>query len=239
MDYAANLLTIESRIKAACDRALRLRESVELLAVSKGQTSQAIQALAQEGLILFGENKVQEARAKIPQCPPHLKWHMIGHLQSNKCRDAVLTFDFIEGVDGLSLASELEKWGQKLGRIKKVLIEVNIGGEGSKYGVPPVEIVPTLLRINEFPHLEVHGLMTVAPYSPDPERVRGFFRKMRECKLDCEAALGAPLPQLSMGMSNDFEVAIEEGSTRVRIGTFLFGARVRKNFDKSESGYNE
>ncbi len=225
MNYAANLLAIETRIAAACDRVGRQRKGVQLLAVSKGQSPQSIRALADEGLLAFGENKVQEAKAKISSCPSQLRWHMIGHLQSNKCRDAVVLFDFIQGVDGLALAQELEKWAQKLGRTKKILLEVNVGGEGSKYGLAPTDVVQTLLRVNDLPHLEVHGLMTIAPYSPDPEHSRGFFRKMAEVKLACENAIGAPLPHLSMGMSGDFEVAIEEGSTLVRIGTALFGAR--------------
>ena len=225
MNYADNLLAIETRIAAACQRVGRSRKSVELLAVSKGQPPQAIRALSEEGLILFGENKVQEAKAKISSCPSHLKWHMIGHLQSNKCRDAVMLFDFIQGVDGFELAQELVKWAEKLGRTKKVLLEVNVGGEGSKYGLAPADVVPTLLQVNDLAHLEVHGLMTIAPYSPDPEQARKFFRKMHECKSACEVALGVPLPHLSMGMSGDFEVAIEEGATLIRIGTALFGPR--------------
>ncbi len=240
MNYAANLLAIETRIAAACQRVGRTRQSVQLLPVSKGQSPQSIRAFSEEGLGIFGENKVQEAKAKIASCPSHLRWHMIGHLQSNKCRDAVVLFDFIQGVDGLALAQELEKWAQKLGRTKKILLEVNAGGEGSKYGLAPADVVETLLQVNDLPHLEVHGLMTVAPYSPNPEHARGFFRKMAEVKHACENALGAPLPHLSMGMSGDFEVAIEEGSTLVRIGTALFGPRtITKSLNECRSQETE
>ncbi len=202
------------------------------MAVSKGQPPDAIRAVADAGQVLFGESKVQEAKAKISMCPGRLRWQMIGHLQSNKCRDAVAFFEMIQSVDSPALATELNKWAEKSGKTLPVLLEVNVAGESSKFGFNPESVVAALPEINRLPRLEIHGLMTIAPWAPEPEKARPHFRKLREVKERCEQVLGAPLPQLSMGMSGDFEVAIEEGSTLVRIGTLLFGPRpklVREN----------
>jgi pyridoxal phosphate enzyme (YggS family) len=221
-DLAVNLAQIQQTIAAACGRASRAPESVTLLAVSKGQPPDAVRAAAELGLTLFGENKVQEGKAKIPLCPGRLKWHMIGHLQSNKCRDALLFFQMIEGVDSLALAQELNKWAEKLSRRMPILLEVNVAGEASKFGYRPAALLAELAEINRLPRLEIHGLMTMAPWSPDPEKARPVFRRLRELKTECDQILGAPLPHLSMGMSGDYEVAIEEGATIVRIGSALF-----------------
>ena len=150
---------------------------------------------------------------------------MIGHLQSNKARDAIALFSTIESVDSLPLAQELEKWAEKQAKTMPILLEVNIAGESSKFGYDPASVLRELRQINSLRHLEVHGLMTIAPYSTDAGKVRPVFRKLRELKTECEQALGAPLQHLSMGMSGDLEVAIEEGATLVRIGTALFGPR--------------
>jgi pyridoxal phosphate enzyme (YggS family) len=147
-------------------------------------------------------------------------------LQSNKCRDAVQLFEMIQSVDSLSLATELNKWADKIGKTIPVLLEVN-SGEATKFGFKPEALLDQLAEINALPRLEIHGLMTIAPWTPEPERVRPVFRALAELKASCEQKLGVPLPHLSMGMSGDFEVAIEEGATIVRIGTALFGARPR------------
>jgi pyridoxal phosphate enzyme (YggS family) len=225
MSLAENLQQIHERIAAACARAGRDPASVRLLAVSKGMPPDLIREAAEYGQVFFGESKVQEAKVKISLCPARCRWHMIGHLQSNKCRDAVQFFEMIESVDGVALAQELNKWAEKLGRRVPVLLEVNVAGEATKFGLKPAQTVEACLAINALPRLEVHGLMTIAPWTPEPEKVRPAFRQLRELKLACEEKLGAPLPELSMGMSGDFEVAIEEGSTIVRVGTALFGAR--------------
>ncbi|HEY0456295.1 MAG TPA: YggS family pyridoxal phosphate-dependent enzyme, partial [Verrucomicrobiae bacterium] len=219
-----------------CARSGRALDSVLLLAVSKGMPPELITAAADIGLVLFGENKVQEAKAKIPLCPGRLRWHMIGHLQSNKCRDAVQLFEMIESVDGLALAQELNKWAEKAAKTMPVLLEVNIAGESSKFGYRPEQLLAELSQINNLSRIEVHGLMTIAPWSAEAEKARPVFRGLRELKEQCEQMLGVPLPHLSMGMSGDFESAIEEGSTIVRIGTALFGARaqVKKAFRPSE-----
>lgn len=225
MDLAVNLSSIQEKIRAACERAGRSPDSVLLLAVSKNQPPEKVRAAADLGLSFFGENRVQEAKAKIGLCPGRLHWHLIGHLQSNKCRDAVHFFEMIEAVDSLLLAQEVNKWADKGGKNMPVLLEVNIAGEGSKFGYRPAALLAELAQVNALPKIEIHGLMTMAPWTLESEKVRPIFRQLRELKQQCEQALGAPLPHLSMGMSGDYEVAIEEGATIVRIGTALFGAR--------------
>jgi pyridoxal phosphate enzyme (YggS family) len=225
MDIGANLENIRSRIAAACARANRNPAEVQLLAVSKGHGPDAIAAAAAAGQTLFGENKIQEAKAKIPLCPGRLRWHMIGHLQSNKVRDAVQLFTMIEGVDSLSLAQEINRQADKFAKTMPILLEVNVAGESSKFGYNPQTLLAEFSEINALPKIEIHGLMTVPPYSPTPERSRQYFRQLRDLKSQCEQILGVPLPHLSMGMSGDFEIAIEEGATIIRIGTALFGPR--------------
>jgi hypothetical protein len=227
MDLAANLEMLRRRIRAACGRAGRNPDSVTLLAVTKTQPPEVVQAAAKLGLVLFGENKVQEAKAKIPLCPGNLRWHMIGHLQSNKCRDAVELFKMIQSVDSLSLAQEINKRAEQAARTLPVLLEVNVAGEASKFGYRPEQLLAELKELNALPRIEIHGLMTVPPWSPEAEKARPHFRRLREIKVQCEQILGAPLPHLSMGMSGDFEIAIEEGATMVRIGTELFGPRAK------------
>lgn len=227
MDLAENLNVLEAKIAAACARSGRARSEVLLMAVSKGQPPEAIRAAFDLGLDSFGESKVQEAKAKIGRCPGRIHWHMIGHLQSNKCRDAVHLFEMIEGVDSLALAEEIDKWAGKAARSVPILLEVNVAGESSKFGYNPERLKAEFEAINALKKIEIHGLMTIAPWSADPEKARPIFRKLRALKTECESILGAPLPHLSMGMSGDFEVAIEEGATIVRIGTALFGPRAK------------
>jgi len=225
VDLEENFRRARERIEAACGRAGRNAKDVMIVAVSKSQPPEAVRAVAELGQLIFGENRVQEAKAKIPLCPERVRWHMIGHLQSNKARDAVALFSMVESVDSLSLAEELEKWADKQARTLPILLEVNIAGESSKFGYNPDAVLRDLRQINDLRHLEVHGLMTIAPWTTDAEKVRPVFRRLRDLKSQCEQVLGAPLQHLSMGMSGDFEVAIEEGATMVRIGTALFGPR--------------
>jgi pyridoxal phosphate enzyme (YggS family) len=225
VDLAANLLQVHERIRAACARADRDPASVILVAVTKNQPPEVVRAAAQLGLTLFGENRIQEAKAKIGLCPARLRWHFIGHLQSNKCRDAVHFFEMIQSVDSLALAQELNKWADKSAKTMPVLLEVNVAGEATKFGYAPDQLLAELDQINALPKLEIHGLMTLAPWTPEPEKVRPVFRRLRELKGQCERMLGASLAHLSMGMSSDYEVAIEEGATIVRLGTTLFGPR--------------
>lgn len=228
MGLAENLDAIHARIAAACARAGRSPAEVTLLAVSKTHPPEVVQQAARLGVVYFGENKVQEAKAKIPHCPGSLRWHFIGHLQSNKARDAVELFEMVQSVDSLALAQELNKRCETAGKRLPVLLEVNLAGEASKFGYAPERLLVELAEINALPRLEIHGLMTVPPWKPAAEQVRPYFRALRELKQRCEEALGAPLPHLSMGMSGDFEVAIEEGATIIRIGTALFGERTTR-----------
>jgi pyridoxal phosphate enzyme (YggS family) len=225
MGFAENLSGIQKRIESACARSGRDPDSVMLLAVSKGMPPEVVAEAIGANQVFFGENKIQEAKAKIPQCSSRARWHFIGHLQSNKCRDAAHLFEMIHSVDSLVLAEELNKWCDKMGKRMPVLLEINVAGEATKFGFKPEAVLEQLDRINALPRLELHGLMTIAPWTPDPEKVRPAFRRLRELKTRCEEKLGASMPHLSMGMSGDFEAAIEEGATMVRIGTALFGPR--------------
>jgi pyridoxal phosphate enzyme (YggS family) len=228
MALAENIDLIQKRIAAACGRARRDPKSVTLVAVTKSQPPEVIAEAARLGLTLFGENKIQEAKAKIPQCSSRLRWHFIGHLQTNKARDAVELFEMVQSVDSLHLAEELNKRAEQAAKRLPILLEVNIVGEASKFGYQPEKLRAELEQLNELPRLEIHGLMSVPPWTRNPEDVRPVFRQMRELKAECEQRLGAPLPHLSMGMTGDFEVALEEGATMVRIGTALFGERKKK-----------
>ena len=225
MSLAGNLEKVERRIADACARSGRNPTEVQLVAVTKGHPPEAIGEAADLGLTLFGENKVQEAKVKISRCPGRLRWHMIGHLQSNKVRDAVHFFEMIQSVDSLSLAEEINRWADRGAKTMPILLEVNVAGESSKFGYRPDRLLAELAQINALPKIEIHGLMTIAPWTPEPEKVRHVFRRLRELKAECDAILGAPLPHLSMGMSGDLEVAVEEGATMVRIGSALFGPR--------------
>ncbi len=228
MSLPDNLISIQQRIRAACDRAGRDAATVTLLAVSKAHPPETIQEAVNCGLWHFGENKIQEAKAKIPLCPGKARWQFIGHLQSNKVRDAVELFEMIQSVDSLSIAKEISKRAEQAAKTLPVLLEVNVAGEASKFGYQPEKLLAELNELNALPRIEIHGLMAIPPFSPVPEKTRPYFQRLRQLKLECEQTLGAPLPHLSMGMSGDFEVAIEEGATMVRIGTALFGERVRR-----------
>lgn len=234
-----NLTRIRSRIDQACERSGRQPDSVRLMAVSKNQSPELVAQAASAGLTLFGENRIQEAKVKIPLCPGQLEWHFIGHLQSNKSRDAVSLFHVVQGVDSLALAEELQKQTLKQARSLPILLEVNVAGESSKFGWNPDRLLAELLQLNALPRLVVQGLMTIAPYAVDPEQVRPIFRRLRELRDRCTDLLGAPLPVLSMGMSGDLEVAIEEGATLVRVGTALFGERPRRTEANNPPGASD
>jgi pyridoxal phosphate enzyme (YggS family) len=225
MSFSENLQIVRQTVSEACAVSGRSPDSVALMAVSKNQPAHLINEAACLGLELFGENRVQEAKLKIGQCPGRLKWHMIGHLQSNKCRDAVHFFQMIQSVDTFSLAAEINASCDKAAKSMAILLEVNVAGESTKFGFKPEDLLSQLESLNNLRRIEIHGLMTIAPWVEDPEKVRPLFARMRELKTLCEEKLGAPLPHLSMGMSGDYGVAIEEGATIVRIGRSLFGER--------------
>lgn len=237
MNLAAQFDSVRKQIDTACARAGRDPGTVGLLVVTKGHPPEVVRAAADLGHRLFGENRVQEAKGKIEQCPGDLHWHMIGHLQTNKCRDAVQLFEMIQSIDSLHLAQEIDKWADKFSKRLPILLEVNLAGESTKFGFKPDALLTNIAGINALKRIEIHGLMTVAPWTREPEKVRPVFRQLRELRQKCEAVVGAPLPHLSMGMSSDFEVAIEEGATIIRLGTLLFGPRGQaKNAAKTKDG---
>jgi hypothetical protein len=223
MSIRDNLEVIETRIVAACEKAGRNRSEVKLVAVSKTKPADAVLEAADAGQILFGENKVQEVQAKIPLCPGHLQWHLIGHLQSNKARIAASgLFRMIHSVDSEKLLCALDEYAAVP---LPVLIQVNVSGEGSKDGCTPEEAVTLIEAANQCSKVEVHGLMTIPPFTSDPEKARIHFSNLRKLRDRLQQETGTPLPELSMGMSHDFEIAIAEGSTFVRIGSSIFGER--------------
>jgi pyridoxal phosphate enzyme (YggS family) len=200
---------------------------VRLVAVSKTVDLERIRAAIAAGQDLFGENYLQEAKAKIDALGRQVSWHLVGHLQTKKAKGAVELFDLIHSVDRVKLARALEAAAVRLGKVQDVLIQVNQGGEETKSGVAP-EAAPELLReIARLPHLRVVGLMTMPPWFSDPEAVRPYFRDLRELRERLRDQSGLPLPELSMGMSGDYAAAVEEGATLVRVGTAIFGRRPR------------
>jgi len=222
---AHNLEEVRSAIAAAARRAGRDPGEVRLVAVSKTVDLERIQAAIAAGQDLFGENYLQEAKAKIDALGRQVGWHLVGHLQSNKARGAVELFDLIHSVDRLKLARALEAAAARLGKVQDVLIQVNQGGEDTKSGVEPAAALELLQEVARLPHLRVLGLMTMPPWFADPEAARPFFRALRELRDRLRDLSGLPLTELSMGMSDDFEVAVEEGATLVRVGTAVFGPR--------------
>ncbi len=220
--FLQRLEKVEQRIAVACEQAGRPRDSVRLLAVSKTKPPEAVREAAECGVRLFGENRVQEAQSKIPLCPVGLEWHLIGHLQTNKAKVAAKFFQMIHSVDSLKLLQALECHADIT---LPVLLQVNVSGEAAKFGMKPDEVAAVIDAANQMQKCEVHGLMTIPPFSPDPEKTRIHFSALRNLRDQLQNETGTPLPELSMGMSHDLEVAIAEGSTWVRIGTDLFGSR--------------
>ena len=217
---------VKSRIEAACKRAGRDPSEVEIIAVTKTHGAEVVKEAWDAGLRIVGENKVQEAAWKKPASVTGPMWHLIGHLQSNKVRKALELFDFFHSVDTAQLADRMNAIAQDMGASPHILLEVNVSGEKSKSGMKPEEVREVLAHIElECPRITVEGLMTMAPFSENPEDARPYFRRLRELRDVLERELGIGLPRLSMGMSGDYEVAVEEGATWVRLGTVLFGER--------------
>ena len=224
---ASRLDGIRNRIAVACRRAGRAPDSVRLLPVSKMHGPDEIEDAVRAGLDTFGESRVQEARQKIPLCSGGLHWHFIGHLQTNKVREAVSLFEMLHAVDSVRLLEFVDRLAAEEGRNLPVCLEVNVSGERSKYGLRPEELGGVFEAAGRLHRVQIVGLMTVPPIAEDPAESRPFFRQLRELRDEWSPRAGLPLPELSMGMSHDFEPAIEEGSTWVRVGTLLFGPRRR------------
>ena len=224
-NIAAHLSAIREKISASARRAGRDPSSVRLVAVSKTHPAGAVVDAAAAGQTVFGESRVQEARDKIPACPPGLEWHFIGHLQKNKVRQALPLFSFFHSVDSTALAEAVNRIAGETGQKVEGLLEVNVSGEDTKLGFTPDQLRSEFPALGKLPHLRIRGLMTMAPYSDNPEDARPVFRALRELRDELQSAHAHPLPELSMGMSGDFEPAIEEGATLVRVGSSIFGAR--------------
>ncbi|MDD7390169.1 MAG: YggS family pyridoxal phosphate-dependent enzyme [Lachnospiraceae bacterium] len=223
-----NLMEVESRVQAACERAGRPREDVLLIAVSKTKPVELIREIMETGTKDFGENKVQEMCNKIEEIREPLNWHLIGHLQRNKVKYIIDKAYLIHSVDSLRLAEEIQKEAVKKNVSKvPVLIEVNMAQEASKDGINASETEELVREIAKLPNVQIRGLMTIAPFVDDPEENRVHFRAMRELRDHLKAMNipGVEMKELSMGMTNDFEVAIEEGATMIRVGTAIFGER--------------
>ena len=220
-----NLINIHSRIQDAAHRVGRQVSDVRLVAVSKTYPPAVIQEAWNAGQHVFGENRVQDALPKIAELPAEAEWHFIGHLQSNKIRKALPAFTLIHGVDNLELAQQINRIAGEMGLTAKILLEINVSGESSKFGFSPTDLRQNLEGLLCLPNIGINGLMTMAPYSEDPETARPVFSKLRILRDELAAKTGQALRELSMGMSGDFEVGIEEGATIVRIGSSIFGHR--------------
>jgi hypothetical protein len=225
-DVRANLAAVQERIADAARRAGRREDAVLLVAVSKTIEVERVRAAIEAGVPALGENRVQEAREKIAAIGRPRPWHLIGHLQTNKVKDALECFDLIHSVDRLPLAEAISRRATEAGRRADVLVQINVGEEEQKGGVPAAELRPALEAMAALPGLRLRGLMAIPPLPRDPEDSRPYYRTMRKLLDDARGwGLGAELAELSMGMSGDFEVGIEEGATIVRVGTAIFGPR--------------
>lgn len=227
--FRERLNAVLAGIESAALKAGRAAADVQLVAVSKTCPPDLIAEAVEAGQLLFGESRVQEARAKIPAVPARARWHFIGHLQKNKVRQAVSLFELIHGVDSLDIARDIDRIAGEEGLFPRVLLEVNVAGEASKHGFSPDGLRRDLEALLALPRLQIEGLMTVPPTAPDPEGSRRYFAMLRALRDE----LPAPLPHLSMGMSGDFGVAVEEGATLVRVGSALFGPRSGKGWRPS------
>ena len=222
-----NLQEVEEKIQSACRRAGRNRSEVTLVAVSKTKPAATLQEAYDLGVRVFGENKVQEIREKYQVLPKDIEWHMIGHLQTNKVKYIVDKVRLIHSVDSLRLAEVIEKEAEKQDRIVDILLEVNVAEEESKFGLKTAEVLPLAEKLTALSHIRLRGLMTIAPFVENPEKNRAIFANLHDLYVDIKEKNidNVTVSILSMGMTNDFEIAIEEGATMVRIGTGIFGAR--------------
>jgi pyridoxal phosphate enzyme (YggS family) len=227
MSIAQNLKSVQDRIAAAAKRAGRNPSSVRLVVVTKTVDAGRVREAAAAGATILGENRVQEAKEKIEQLGRVAHWHLIGRLQSNKAKYAVRLFDLIHSVDSIELAKELDRQAAKVGKVQDVLVEVSIAGEAAKAGVSAAGASGMVREAAKLDHVAIKGLMTMPPFSENPEDARPYFRRLRELAsaITAENIPNVSMQELSMGMSGDFETAVEEGATLVRVGTAIFGIR--------------
>lgn len=221
----ARLAHVRARVKAACERAERDPATVRILPVSKTFGPDRVDEAVACGLTVMAENRVQEALAKAPRCSSSIAWHLVGHLQRNKVREAVTLFSMVHSVDSWRLLETIERVCEEGGQQVPVCLQVNVSGESSKSGVAPADVPDLVARAAGLQRVSLTGLMTIPPFAEDPEAARPYFRALRELRDRCGQETGVDLAELSMGMSHDFECAIEEGATWIRLGTLLFGRR--------------
>jgi len=225
MSIKENLERTREKIRVKSELVGRDPQEITLVAVTKTVQADRIEEAIAAGVNIIGESRIQEAKEKYEKVEKRVIWHLVGHLQRNKAKDAVKIFDLIHSVDSAKLAKEIDKQARKVGKIQKILVEVNVSGEESKYGLSSEEVITFLKEVSGLPNIKVKGLMTMAPLYENPEDCRPYFRKLKELveEVKAENIKDAEMVYLSMGMSNDFEVAIEEGSNMVRIGRAIFG----------------
>ena len=224
---AENLERVREQVAEAAAKVGRAVDEIQLIAISKTHDAEKVRAAYEAGQTLFGESRVQEARAKIPLLPSSLRWHFVGHLQKNKIRHALPLFELFHSVDSLALAHEMNRIADEDGMHPRVLLEINVSGEGSKFGFKPETVRAEMESLLALPRLSIEGLMTIPPLAEKAEASREFFAQLREFRDALEKEFDLKLPLLSMGMTNDFTVATEEGATLVRVGTAIFGERSR------------
>jgi pyridoxal phosphate enzyme (YggS family) len=224
-EIAQNLERVQSQIAEAAEKSGRALDDIELVAISKTHEAEKVRAAFDAGQQLFGESRVQEARAKIPQLPSAARWHFVGRLQKNKVRHALSLFELFHSIDSLELARQMDRIADEEGLRPRVLLEVNVAGEGSKIGFAPDVLRGQMEPLLELPRLTIEGVMTIPPLAPEAEASRPYFVALRELRDQLAAEFKVQLPQLSMGMTGDFSVAVEEGATLVRVGTAIFGKR--------------
>jgi PLP dependent protein len=227
-DIAENLAKVREAISESEREAGRSDGSVRLVAVTKTHPVEMIQEAVEAGHLVLGENRVQEARAKIAELPARVQWHLIGHLQSNKVRMALPLFQLIHGVDSMDLLADIDRVATELGLFPRILLQVNVAGEASKFGFSPAKLMQEIDTIAQYKRASIEGLMTIPPLAANPENSRRYFVALRELRDRLARESSFVLPELSMGMSGDFRVAIAEGATMVRIGTAIFGERRMK-----------
>ncbi len=220
-----NLSEIRQRMDSAASRSGRKAGAAELIVVSKTFPADQVQAAFDWGQLLFGESRVQEMVEKIPQLPARLRWHLIGHLQKNKIRKVLPLVEMVQSVDSAELAQDMERIAGELGLRRQILLQVNVGLDAAKFGFTPESVRRAMEQILAQPRIELAGLMTIPPLAAEAEKSRPHFAALRELRDQLETEFGAALPVLSMGMSGDYEIAIEEGATLVRVGSAVFGKR--------------
>jgi PLP dependent protein len=225
---AENLDRVREQIGQAAAKAGRAADDIELVAITKTHPAEKVREAIEAGQNLFGESRVQEARVKIPELPSSLRWHFVGHLQKNKIRHALPLFELIHSVDSLALAQDMNRIAEEEGLHPRVLLEVNVAGEGSKFGFCPGKLREQMEELLALPRLSILGLMTIPPLAEEPEPSRKYFVQLRELRDSLQAEFRVDLTQLSMGMTQDYAVAVEEGATLVRVGTAIFGERSKK-----------